>query len=414
MVRIDPTDRGSLATIEGCVRAITELAEASLLSFLEPLPVVHENGAYRVVRTARALTEAVSAASAMGASSLYTWIKLPTCPDFERVAAATTLPLVLLGGEAVGDSRPVLEDLRRGMAAGANVRGAMIGRNVLYPGADDPAPSRPRWRRSSTTAAPPTRRWPRWRRSAARTRARLRPRGCEAAGPTGHGQIRTVTARPERATGRSRDASDSRGSEAAPVRGRDAGEPPAVPGRPLDRRAGLPPAPPLARRHAWGHGARGQRPRRRGVVAGPRGATPGARHRLDEVAGKVPVVAGVYTDGTAEAVRLARDARAEGAAGILLFPADPLHVGGPGEARHGGPPRERGGGRRGPPDRRLRVPAGVRHRLRAGDARPALRDPAGGRRQGLVERHRRCSSGTCARSAPPGARSPSSRRSRCP
>ena len=41
---------------------------------------------------------------------------------------------------------------------------------------------------------------------------------------------------------------------------------------------------------------------------------------LDEVAGKVPVVAGVYTDGTADAVRLAKDARAEGAAGILLFP----------------------------------------------------------------------------------------------
>ncbi len=41
---------------------------------------------------------------------------------------------------------------------------------------------------------------------------------------------------------------------------------------------------------------------------------------LDEVGGKVPVIAGVYTDGTAEAVRLARDARAEGAAGVLLFP----------------------------------------------------------------------------------------------
>jgi 4-hydroxy-tetrahydrodipicolinate synthase len=41
---------------------------------------------------------------------------------------------------------------------------------------------------------------------------------------------------------------------------------------------------------------------------------------LDEVAGQVPVVAGVHTDGTAEAVRLARDARTEGAAGILLFP----------------------------------------------------------------------------------------------
>jgi DhnA family fructose-bisphosphate aldolase class Ia len=138
MVRIDPTDRGSLTTIEGCVRAISELAESSLLSFVEPLPVVHDNGVYRVVRTARTLTEAVSVASAWGASSLYTWIKVPTCPEFAKVAGATTLPLVLLGGEAVGSPRPVLEDLARGVAAGANVRGAMIGRNVLYPGADDP------------------------------------------------------------------------------------------------------------------------------------------------------------------------------------------------------------------------------------------------------------------------------------
>ena len=138
MVRIDPTDRGSLTTIEGCVRAIGELAESSLLSFVEPLPVVRDNGTYKVVRTARALTEAVSVASAWGTSSLYTWIKAPTCPEFEKVARATTLPLVLLGGEAVGSPRPVLEDLGRGMAAGANVRGAMIGRNVLYPGGDDP------------------------------------------------------------------------------------------------------------------------------------------------------------------------------------------------------------------------------------------------------------------------------------
>jgi 4-hydroxy-tetrahydrodipicolinate synthase len=41
---------------------------------------------------------------------------------------------------------------------------------------------------------------------------------------------------------------------------------------------------------------------------------------LDEVAGSCPIVAGVYTDGTAEAVELARDARAAGAAGVLLFP----------------------------------------------------------------------------------------------
>jgi 4-hydroxy-tetrahydrodipicolinate synthase len=40
----------------------------------------------------------------------------------------------------------------------------------------------------------------------------------------------------------------------------------------------------------------------------------------DEVAGRCPIVAGVYADGTREAVDLARDARAEGAAGVLVFP----------------------------------------------------------------------------------------------
>ena len=41
---------------------------------------------------------------------------------------------------------------------------------------------------------------------------------------------------------------------------------------------------------------------------------------LDEIAGSCPVIAGVYSDGTAEAVELARDARRGGAAGVLVFP----------------------------------------------------------------------------------------------
>jgi 4-hydroxy-tetrahydrodipicolinate synthase len=45
---------------------------------------------------------------------------------------------------------------------------------------------------------------------------------------------------------------------------------------------------------------------------------------LEEVGGACPVVSGVYADGTLEAVRLARDARAEGAAGALVFPPGPF------------------------------------------------------------------------------------------
>jgi 4-hydroxy-tetrahydrodipicolinate synthase len=41
---------------------------------------------------------------------------------------------------------------------------------------------------------------------------------------------------------------------------------------------------------------------------------------VDEVAGRCPVIAGVYADGTQEAVELARDAKGLGAAGLLVFP----------------------------------------------------------------------------------------------
>jgi 4-hydroxy-tetrahydrodipicolinate synthase len=41
---------------------------------------------------------------------------------------------------------------------------------------------------------------------------------------------------------------------------------------------------------------------------------------LDEVGHKVPLISGIYTDSTLDAVELARDAKAEGANGLLIFP----------------------------------------------------------------------------------------------
>jgi 4-hydroxy-tetrahydrodipicolinate synthase len=41
---------------------------------------------------------------------------------------------------------------------------------------------------------------------------------------------------------------------------------------------------------------------------------------LEEVNGQVPIIAGVYSDGTQEAIELARDAKAAGASGLLVFP----------------------------------------------------------------------------------------------
>jgi DhnA family fructose-bisphosphate aldolase class Ia len=91
-----------------------------------------------VAKTAAALAKIVGVASALGDSSRYLWLKLPYCDDYHVVARATTLPILLLGGESVGDAAPFLREVAAGLSAGPNVRGALVGRNVLYPGAADP------------------------------------------------------------------------------------------------------------------------------------------------------------------------------------------------------------------------------------------------------------------------------------
>jgi DhnA family fructose-bisphosphate aldolase class Ia len=106
--------------------------------FLEPLPVAKTEKGYSVLKTQGALARITGVASALGDSSRYLWLKLPYCEGYETVARATTLPILLLGGESAGGPAPFLTQLAAALAAGPNVRGALVGRNVLYPGGDDP------------------------------------------------------------------------------------------------------------------------------------------------------------------------------------------------------------------------------------------------------------------------------------
>jgi DhnA family fructose-bisphosphate aldolase class Ia len=138
LLRICDEELGSLKTLLDCARAITEMNALRLPTFLEPLPVAKSNGGYRVVKTSEALAKIVGVASALGDSSSYLWLKLPYCENYEVVARSTTLPILLLGGESVGDATPLLREIEAGLNSGSNVRGALVGRNVLYPGAEDP------------------------------------------------------------------------------------------------------------------------------------------------------------------------------------------------------------------------------------------------------------------------------------
>lgn len=138
LLRVDESEPASLKTLLASAQAINEANALQLPTFLEPLPVKKTDKGYTVVKSAAALARLAGVASALGDSSRYLWLKLPYCEDFELVARSTTMPILLLGGESTGDPAPFLRQLASAMTAGSNVRGSLVGRNVLYPGDEDP------------------------------------------------------------------------------------------------------------------------------------------------------------------------------------------------------------------------------------------------------------------------------------
>lgn len=138
MFRLNLQERDSAKALEYCAKWITELNRFSIPTFLEPLPVQRVGNTWRMVATAEDLIPIVGVASALGDTSANLWLKLPYAPNFERVARATTLPILLLGGDSHGDPSLAISQVAAAMGAGRNVRGALIGRNVIWPGQADP------------------------------------------------------------------------------------------------------------------------------------------------------------------------------------------------------------------------------------------------------------------------------------
>lgn len=138
LLRIADDDPGSLKTMLAAAQAISECSGLRLPMFLEPLPVVKSDAGWKVRKDAESLARIAGVASALGDSNSRLWLKLPYCADYGLVARSTSLPILLLGGESAGDPAHFLGELHAALGAGPNVRGALVGRNVLYPGDEDP------------------------------------------------------------------------------------------------------------------------------------------------------------------------------------------------------------------------------------------------------------------------------------
>lgn len=127
LLRIDRDDPATANALEAGARAVGDLAARGLVAMIEPFESRRVDG--RVVNdlTTSAVVRSIAVAAGLGPTSARTWLKIPYVPDMAQVAAASTLPLFVLGGAA--DAAVPWDRV----LALPSVRGLVIGRTLLYP-----------------------------------------------------------------------------------------------------------------------------------------------------------------------------------------------------------------------------------------------------------------------------------------
>ncbi len=89
LLRIDPEDPATATTLEAGARAVGELARNGLMAMVEPFISHRVDGRVRNELTAEAMIRATCVAAGLGATSAYTWLKVPIVDEMERAMAAT-------------------------------------------------------------------------------------------------------------------------------------------------------------------------------------------------------------------------------------------------------------------------------------------------------------------------------------
>ena len=132
LVRVNLSDAATARTLEETARAVTEAARSQLPILLEPFMSRWADD--RIVNdlSTEAVVTSVAIAAGLGASSAYSWLKLPVIPDMERVMEAATLPTLLLGGDSDGDPESTFASWEAALAL-PGVHGLVVGLTLLYP-----------------------------------------------------------------------------------------------------------------------------------------------------------------------------------------------------------------------------------------------------------------------------------------
>lgn len=137
LTRICLEDEDTARVLESTGRAVTALAGRELMAMVEPfLSVRVAPDQVQNQLDADSVIRSIQIAAGLGATSAYTWLKLPVVPQMHRVLDSTTLPSLLLGGDPSGDPGETYRQWADALTH-PSAMGLVIGRALLYPADGD-------------------------------------------------------------------------------------------------------------------------------------------------------------------------------------------------------------------------------------------------------------------------------------
>lgn len=132
MLRINPEDVSSRQTLQYCAETINRAHSCHLPVFIEVLQIKTEATGFSVRTDLVSLCQSLGVTAALGCTTAQKWLEVPLGPDYARALAATTCPILVVPDEAEHEPLPIVREYTKEKGLAANVRGILLGRNVMY------------------------------------------------------------------------------------------------------------------------------------------------------------------------------------------------------------------------------------------------------------------------------------------
>lgn len=133
MIRINPQDELSKNTLKYCTQVVNEAENYNLPIFIECLFVVNDaKGGYKLLTDTESLIKSVGVVSSLGCTASQKWLEVPLNNEYKTVTDATTCSILVVPDELMSLPIEVIKEYTKEMKINENVRGILLGRNVMF------------------------------------------------------------------------------------------------------------------------------------------------------------------------------------------------------------------------------------------------------------------------------------------